>query len=69
MNYLQQMNFENIVAEEEFAHKERYLLLPQCFQLLFNNDTFIYGYFLYFYLDKFKSRLLGSCCMWERDQM
>ena len=33
LRYQQQTAFENIVGKEEFAHKEQFLLFPQCFLL------------------------------------
>ena len=40
--YLQQKNYENIVAKGEFVNNEQHLILPQCFELsLFKKYSFI----------------------------
>ena len=33
LTHQQQTAFENVVGEGEIAHKEQFLLFPQCFQL------------------------------------
>ena len=60
--------YETIVAKEEIAHYEQFLLLPQCFQIysilkILLSFLKIFHIFAYVY---FKSRLLQICCMWER---
>ena len=40
--------FENIVAKEEIAHDEQFLLLPQCFLLLVIGYLFNYREFPFF---------------------
>ena len=57
--------FENIMTKEEIAQNEHFLLLPQCFPLLFIGYPFNYRDFLF--LTKYvKSRLLQICHMRER---
>ena len=60
MTPLQQTAFENIVAEEEFAQNEQFLLLPQCFPLSIIGYPFNYKDFLF--LTKYvQSRLFQNC--------
>ena len=51
---LQQTTLVNLVAKGEIAHNEQFLDLPQCFQTLFNYQTFIYRDILIFCLHVFK---------------
>ena len=51
---LQQETFENIVAKEEPAPNEQFLLLPQCFQIYLIFFSFTYKKFQYLCLDIFK---------------
>ena len=39
---LQQMTFENIVAKSKISHNEQFHLLPQSFQLTFENYALCY---------------------------
>ena len=48
------MTFENIVAKEEIAHNEQFLLIAIMFSTLFNNQTISYRNISHFCPDYFK---------------
>ena len=57
--------FENIVANREIAHHEKFSHLPQRFQFYLINILSFMEIFI-FLSRCFQSRLLKNCCMWER---
>ena len=62
---LQQMTFENIVAQGEIAHNEQFLIFPQCFHL---NSIVIISYIelSHFLRRCFQRHLLQISFMWKR---
>ena len=59
--------FESIVAKEEIAQNEQFLVLPKCFPLLVIGYPFNYKDFLFFihlFIDCLDVSLLGKTVVW-----